>query len=57
MVTVPRSLIAETIDMIAVLSGRGTERHLSELARVTGLTASGDYALTPLLPPNSGDRP
>ena len=56
-VTVPRALIAETIDMIVVLSGRGTERHLSELARVTGLTASGDYALTPLLPPNSGDRP
>ncbi|WP_439650072.1 P-type conjugative transfer ATPase TrbB [Gymnodinialimonas mytili] len=55
-VTVPRALITETIDIIAVLSGRGTERHLSELARVTGLTASGDYALTPLLSPHSGDR-
>ena len=40
-VTVPRALIAETIDLIAVLSGRGAERRLSELARVTGLTASG----------------
>ena len=49
--------IAETIDMIVVLSGRGAERRLSELARVTGLTASGDYALAPLLPQNSGDLP
>lgn len=44
---VPRALIAETIDLIAVLSGRGTERRLSELAAVEGLTATGDYILTP----------
>ena len=56
-VTVPRALIAETIDLIAVLSGRGTERHLSDLARVTGLTAPGDYALAPLLKSPQGDRP
>ena len=37
MVTVPRALIAETIDVIAVLSGRGAQRRLSELARVQGL--------------------
>ena len=36
-VTVPRALIAETIDVIAVLSGRGTQRRLSELATVNGL--------------------
>lgn len=36
-VTVPRALIAETIDLIAVLSGRGASRHLAELARVEGL--------------------
>ena len=52
-VTVPRALIAETIDVIAVLSGRGAERRLSELARVgrpgaPGLGPSGDYLLTPL---------
>ena len=46
-VTVPRALIAETIDLIAVLSGRGSERRLVELARVTGLTPFGDYALSP----------
>ncbi|MBE0578752.1 P-type conjugative transfer ATPase TrbB [Devosia sp.] len=48
-VTVPRALIAETIDVIAVLSGRGTARRLVELAHVTGLGASGDYELSPAL--------
>ena len=46
-VTVPRALIAETIDVIAVLSGRGAQRRLSELARVQGLGLTGDYLLTP----------
>ncbi len=46
-VTVPRALIAETIDVIAVLAGRGSARHLSELACVEGLDAGGDYRLTP----------
>ena len=46
-VTVPRALIAETIDLIAVLSGRGSARRLTELARVEGLSAGGDYNLTP----------
>jgi type IV secretion system protein VirB11 len=45
-VTVPRALIAETINVIAVLSGRGADRCLGELADVTGLGASGDYSLT-----------
>ena len=51
-VTVPRALIAETIDLIAVLSGRGSARRLSELALVRGLDATGDYDLTP-----AGDQP
>lgn len=42
---VPRALIAETIDVIAVLTGRGTERRLSELVRVEGLDAAGAYRL------------
>jgi type IV secretion system protein TrbB len=45
-VTVPRALIAETIDLIAVLSGRGSARRLAELARVEGLSPSGDYTLS-----------
>lgn len=47
-VTVPRALIAETINIIAVLVRDGTGRRLSELVRVDGLSASGDYALSPL---------
>lgn len=46
----PRALIAETIDLIAVLAGRGRQRRLIELAAVRGLTADGDYRLTPALP-------
>ena len=46
-VTVPRALIAETIDVVAVLAGRGAERRLAELARVEGLASNGDYILTP----------
>jgi type IV secretion system protein VirB11 len=46
-VTVPRALIAETINVIAVLCGRGSERRLTELARVEGLSAAGDYVIAP----------
>jgi len=45
-VTVPRALIAETIDVIAVLAGRGAMRRLVELATVEGLRPSGDYRIT-----------
>ena len=45
-VTVPRALIAETIDVIAVLSGRGADRRLTELARVEGLAPDGDYRIS-----------
>ena len=47
-VTVPRALIAETINVIAVLSGRGSERRLTQLASVEGLGASDDYLLSPI---------
>jgi len=46
-VTVPRALIAETIDLVAVLSGRGAARRLAELARVEGLGPNGDYRIAP----------
>ncbi len=45
-VTVPRALIAETIDLVAVLSGRGSARRLAELAHVEGLSPDGDYRIT-----------
>lgn len=50
-ITVPRALIAETIDLIAVLSGRGANRHLAELARIEGLGPDGDYRITPAARP------
>jgi type IV secretion system protein VirB11 len=50
-VTVPRALIAETIDLIVVLSGRGAARRLTELAHVDGLDSGSDYVLT-----HSGDQ-
>jgi type IV secretion system protein VirB11 len=56
-VTVPRALIAETINVIAVLAGRGSERRLIELARVDDLGPAGDYILTPAVDLTSaGDR-
>ncbi|TDU00890.1 type IV secretion system protein VirB11 [Azorhizobium sp. AG788] len=48
-VTVPRALIAETINLVAVLAGRGVARRLTELARVEGLGPDGDYRVTPIL--------
>lgn len=54
-VTVPRALIAETIDLVAVLSGRGSARRLVELARVEGLGPDGDYRITPAIQTSTGD--
>ena len=46
-ITVPRALIAETINLIAVLQGRGKDRRLAELAFVTGIDPhSHDYCLS-----------
>ena len=57
-VTVPRALIAETINLIAVLAGRGAPRRLVELAVVEGLGPSGDYVLSPAIDPSvTGGRP
>jgi len=47
-VTMPRGLIADTIDVIAVLSGRGRQRRLVELARLEGLGPDGAYRLKPV---------
>lgn len=46
-IIVPRALIAETINIVAVLAGRGADRRLTELACVTGLGPAGDYSLSP----------
>lgn len=48
--TVPRALIAETIDVVAVLVREGSGRRLAELSEVSGLDTSGEYVLRPLSP-------
>lgn len=55
-VTVPRALIAETIDLVAVLAGRGSARRLAELARVEGLGPDGDYRIIQAKPTDTGDK-
>lgn len=44
-VTVPRALIAETINIVVVLAREGGRPKLTELARVEGLGPDGDYQL------------
>ena len=48
-ITVPRALLAETIDLVAVLVRDPRGRRLAELARVEGLDAHSDYRLTPFI--------
>jgi type IV secretion system protein VirB11 len=47
-VTVPRRLIAEAIDLVVFIQGRGVSRRIETIAEVTGLDADGDYAVTDL---------
>ena len=47
-VTVPRALIAETIDLIALLTGRGHRRRLAGIWHVGDLSPTGSYVLEPL---------
>ncbi|WP_288415416.1 P-type conjugative transfer ATPase TrbB [uncultured Novosphingobium sp.] len=56
-ITVPRQLIAEAIDIVVFIAGRGTQRRIASVARVGSLDPdTGAYALTELLvTPNQGD--
>jgi type IV secretion system protein TrbB len=49
-VTVPRRLIAEAINLVVFIHGRGTGRRIETVAEVTGLDGNGDYAVTALTP-------
>ena len=44
-VTVPRRLIADAIDLVVFIAGRGSARRADTPARVAGLDPAGDYAL------------
>ena len=50
-VTVPRDLIVQAVDVIVFLSGRGNARRVETIAELTDLDAHGDYVLKPLAPP------
>jgi len=48
---VPRRLIANAINLIVFISGRGSSRRIETIAEVTGLDANGDYAVNILTLP------
>lgn len=48
--TVPRALIAEAIDLVVFIAGRGLGRRIESIAAVEGIGADGDYALGELVP-------
>ena len=50
-VTVPRDLIVQAIDVIVFLSGRGNERRVETVAELADLDLHGNYVLKPLAPP------
>jgi len=49
-VTVPRRLIAEAIDLVVFIAGRGAARRVDAIVRVAGLDPDGGYAVADLCP-------
>jgi type IV secretion system protein VirB11 len=49
-VNVPRRLIAEAVDLIVFMAGRGTLRRIDAVECVEGLDGAGDYALRSIIP-------
>ena len=49
-VTVPRALIADAVDIIVFIAGRGLARRLETVARVAGLRSDGCYAIEDIVP-------
>lgn len=46
----PRRLIAEAVELIVFIHGRGAARRIDTIARVGGLDGDGDYLIAPLSP-------
>ncbi len=55
--TVPRRLIAEAIDLIVFIAGRGLARRVEQVVRVAGIEADGSYAIIDLMSPREGELP
>src|SRR3546814_17693269 len=49
-VSVPRSLIADAIDLIVFIAGRGLARRIETIARVVGLDPADGYGLIDITP-------
>ena len=56
-ITVPRRLITEAIDIVVFLKGRGEGRRIEAVSALQGLTAEGDYRLEALTPRHPNPRP
>ncbi|NDU78096.1 P-type conjugative transfer ATPase TrbB, partial [Actinomadura sp. DSM 109109] len=56
-VTVPRRLIAEAIDVIVFIAGRGLARRVETIARVAGVDPDGGYAVLDLTPDPTIPKP
>jgi type IV secretion system protein VirB11 len=54
-VSVPRRLIAEAIDTIVFIAGRGRCRRIETIACLAGLDPNGGYAIAELTHPPTGD--
>jgi type IV secretion system protein VirB11 len=54
-VTVPRRLIADAIDVVVFLAGRGSGRRVEAIHYLDGLDPTGDYALRALVPDDPSD--
>jgi type IV secretion system protein VirB11 len=50
-VTVPRQLISEAIDLIVFIKGRGGERRVESILELVGLDEDGSYLLSPAAAP------
>jgi type IV secretion system protein VirB11 len=56
--TVPRRLIAEAIDLVVFIAGRGAARRIETIARVSGLDERGEYrVIDAFRTPNTANDP
>jgi len=53
---IARDLIAEAVDIVILLSGRGSERRVSEIGRVVGVHADGRFHVNAVFPSAFGDH-
>jgi type IV secretion system protein VirB11 len=51
--SVPKRLIAEAVDMVVFIAGRGLARRIETIAAIEGVQADGSYALTNITDPQT----